>query len=400
MARPRILLAWELGGGLGHLAPLRVLARHLQARGWDCVWAVRDLDAAARYLAVDGAEAIAHLHQAPLAQQAPQHPVNVQLNYASTLFSCGYDEPLTLAVRLKAWCALMQQTGCTRVIANHAPSAVLAARVLGLPSAMTGTGFSVPPALTPLPPYLPEADPTVMLDNEQKITALINQALATLGATALPQLQALFDRSIPGLFTYPETDHYGALRREGHLGLHDLSEGAPVQWGAAREPRVFAMLNPSSGTPALLQALAALPAQVVVKLRGIKPASLAAQQRPGWVVTEQAVSLRQAAESCDVFIGHGAHGATVEALLAGKQLLLLPDQRERLMLAQRLSATGMATNLPVADVATYGAALRRLLDDPAPQATRSFAAHYATLPRQRVLNDWCDAMLAADWSGV
>ncbi|MDO9454187.1 MAG: hypothetical protein Q7J29_15215 [Stagnimonas sp.] len=395
MGRPRILLAWELGGGLGHLAPLRVLARHLQASGWDCIWAVRDLDAAARYLSVDGPEAVAHLHQAPLAQQAPQHPVDVQLNYASTLFSCGYDEPLTLAVRLKAWCALMQQTGCTRVIANHAPSAMLAARVLGLPSAPTGTGFSVPPALTPFPPYLPDANPAVMLDNEHKVTGVINQALATLGADALPQLQALFDGSVAGLFTYPETDHYAALRGKGHLGLHDLSEGAPVQWGVAREPRVFAMLNPSAGTPALLRALAALSAQVVVKLRGIKPASLTALQRPGWVVTEQAVSLRQAAETCDLFIGHGAHGATVEALLAGKRLLLLPDQRERLMLAQRLSATGMATQLPTADVAAYGTALRRLLDESAPQTAVAFAARHARQPRQRILNDWCDAMLAA-----
>ena len=392
-----MLLAWDLGGGLGHLAPLRVLAKHLQARGWDCVWAVRNLDAAARYLAVDGPAAIAHLHQAPLAQQAPQHPVEVQLNYASTLFSCGYDEPLTLAVRLKAWCALMQQTGCSHVIANHAPSAVLAARVLGLPAATTGTGFSVPPALTPFPPYLPDANPAVMLDNEHKVNGLINQALATLGADALPQLQALFDRSVAGLFTYPETDHYGALRDEGHLGLHDLSEGAPVQWGAARAPRVFAMLNPSSGTPALLQALAALPAQVVVKVRGIALSSLSALQRPGWVVTEQSVSLRQAAETCDLFIGHGAHGATVEALLAGKPLLLLPDQRERLMLAQRLTTAGMALSLPTADAATYSATLRRLLDDPAARAAASaFSARYAANPRQRILNDWCDAMLAAE----
>ncbi len=395
MGRPRVLLAWELGGGLGHLAPLRVLARHLQARGWDCVWAVSNLDAATRYLAVDGPEAIAHLYQAPLAQQAPQHPVDVQLNYASTLFSCGYDEPLTLAVRLKAWCTLMQQTGCTRVIANHAPSAVLAARVLGVPSAITGTGFSVPPALTPFPPYLPDANPAVVRDNEHKVTGVINQALATLGAAALPHMQALFDRSVAGLFTYPETDHYGTLRSEGHLGLHDLSEGAPVQWGAAREPRVFAMLNPSAGTPALLQALAALSAQVVVKLRGIKPASLSALQRPGWVVTEQAVSLRQAAETCDLFIGHGAHGATVEALLAGKRLLLLPDQRERLMLAQRLSVTGMATHQSIADVAAYGATLRRLLDDPVPPAAVAFSARHAQQQRQRILNDWCDALLAA-----
>ncbi|MES2884278.1 MAG: nucleotide disphospho-sugar-binding domain-containing protein [Pseudomonadota bacterium] len=396
MARPRILLAWELGGGFGHLAPLRVLARHLKERGWDCFWAVRNLDATARFLAADGNDAIQHLHQAPMVQEAPRRPVDVQLNYASTLFSCGYDDPLTLAVRLKAWAALMQSNGCTRVIADHAPTAVLAARVLGLPTAVAGTGFSVPPLQTPFPAYLPQAKAEVMLDNEQKITGIINQALILLGAAPIRSLQDLFKDCFTGLFTYPETDRYGEHRSTGHLGLHDLSHGAPVRWGSGRERKVFAILNPSPGTDALLTALAALPVQALVKVRGIAPEKLVPLQRPGWVVTDQPVAVRAAVENSDLFVGHAAHGSTVEALLAGKPQLMLPDQRERLMLAQRLTSLGVGLSLPKADAASHGATLRRLLDDPAPRAAAAtVATRYAAHPRQRILNDWCDAALAA-----
>ena len=396
MARPRILLAWELGGGLGHLAPLRVLSRHLKTRGWDCVWAVRNLDATTRFLAADGNEAIQHLHQAPIAQDEPRHPVAVQLNYASTLFSCGYDDPLPLAVRLKAWAALIERSGCMRIIADHAPSAVLAGRLLGLPVAVSGTGFSVPPRITPFPGYLPEADAAVMLENERKITTIINQALALLGAAPLAQLQDLFAGCFNGLFTYPETDRYGEHRGAGHLGLHDLSHGAPVLWGNSREPKVFAMLNPAPGTEALLTALAALPVQALVKVRGIAPEKLAALKRPGWVVTDQAVSVRHAMENCDLFIGHGAHGSVVEALLAGKPQLMLPDQRERLMLAQRLTSIGVGLSLPKADASTYGSTMRQLLDNPAPRAAAAaVAARHAGQARGRILHDWCDAALAA-----
>lgn len=395
MSRPRILLAWELGGGLGHLAPLRVLAEHLRERGWDCVWAVRNLDAAARFLVGEGAAAIHQLHQAPLAQQPPQHPLDVQLNYASTLFSCGYDDPLTLAVRLKAWCALLRQSGCVRVIANHAPSALLAGRALGLPVAWCGTGFTVPPAVRPFPPYVPQASAAVMQDNEQKVAGIVNQALRALGAPELPQLQDLFTGSPPGLFTYVETDHFAEHRTAGHLGLHDLSTGNELDWGPGRRPRVFAMLNPSPGTAALLSALQALPAQVLVKTRDLAAPPLDALQRPGLVITQQAVRLRQAMESCDVSVGHGAHGATVEALLAGKPQLLLPDQRERQLLATRMVAMGAAVSLPNADAAGYATALTTLIEDPqARAAATGFAARHASQDRSRILQDWCDTVLA------
>ena len=46
----RILLTWELGGGLGHLMNLRPLAEGLTRRGHRVVAALRDLSSARQFL--------------------------------------------------------------------------------------------------------------------------------------------------------------------------------------------------------------------------------------------------------------------------------------------------------------------------------------------------------------
>ena len=48
---PTVLLAWELGGGLGHFMNLRPLAEGLRRRGHRVVAALRDLSVARRFLA-------------------------------------------------------------------------------------------------------------------------------------------------------------------------------------------------------------------------------------------------------------------------------------------------------------------------------------------------------------
>ena len=47
---PRVLLAWEFGAGLGHLACLRAVGERLHAQGTEVVVAVRQPAQAQRYL--------------------------------------------------------------------------------------------------------------------------------------------------------------------------------------------------------------------------------------------------------------------------------------------------------------------------------------------------------------
>ena len=384
----RILLAWELGAGFGHLAPLRALGRSLAARGHDCRFAVRELDSAEAM----GLAQYGPLLAAPLSLGVIRDPVRVQSSYATLLHQCGFDQVDALAGRLRAWRQLLIDHRSDAVIVDHAPTALLAAHSLGLPMAATGTGFTVPPPLAPMPafPGLP-ASAQLLADNEARVLSVINAALARFGAAPLAALRQLFTGVHLGLKTYPELDHYGLSRDADCIGLPDFSSGLRVDWHAGPGPRIVAYLRPFRGLEALLDALARLPAQVLVRIAERPASALKRYRRPGLAIIEQNVWLRQAAESCDAFINYGAHGATAEMLLAGKPCLLLPYTMEQRLLAGRAAALGAAVVPDERERQQPAAALRRLLDDPQPrQAAAAFAQRYAGRDRSRIIDDWLD----------
>ncbi|MDP3858878.1 MAG: hypothetical protein Q8Q73_14065 [Stagnimonas sp.] len=389
----RILLAWELGAGYGHLMPLRAIAEQLRARGHGCAFAVRELDGAERL----GLHRFGPVYPAPLAVGRIRNPVRVQTSYASLLHNCGFDQEDALAGRLRAWRELMILSGCSAVLVDHAPTALLAARSLDLPAAATGTGFTLPPPASPLPAFPGlRLGANVLTRNEEQVLRLVNAALGRFGAAPLTSLRQLFDGVLAGLKTYPELDHYGLPRAASYLGLPDFSSGLEVDWGPSGEKRVLAYLRPFDGLEPLLDALARLPAQVLVRIAELDPARLAPYQRPGLVFIDRDIWLRQAVEGCDIFVNYGAHGATAEALLAGKPVLLLPYTMEQRLLAERARQLGAAVVLNGKAHQNPAAALRQLLEDDSLRAAAGrFAAHHADQDRRRIVPDWLERWLAA-----
>lgn len=385
-----ILLATELGHGQGHLAPLGAIATHLTARGQPCLLATHQPEVAETL----GLHRVMPILPAP-AGVAGAQAVRLQASYASLLHDCGWHSATALAGRLRAWCSLLRLSAARAVLVDHAPTALLAARVLGLPAAALGTGFSLPPLQSPFPAYpgVPAREQRLR-DNEARVLDVANQALAALGAEPLPQLQSLFAGVELGLKTYPELDHYGIGREANYLGLPDFSSGVAVDWGQTREPRLFAYLRAGDGLEPLLAALHASRAQVLVRLADVPRAVVARYERPGLRILDRNVWLRQALETCDAFIGSGSHGAVAEALLAGKPCLIQHFQMEQRLLAERVAAFGAGLVLAPNQPETFGASLQRLLDDVSlHEAARQFAARHAGQDRQRILPQWVDGWL-------
>ncbi|WP_133164345.1 glycosyltransferase [Solimonas fluminis] len=384
---PPILLAAELGHGQGHLAPLGAIAAHLASRGQSCLLATHQPEMAETL----GLHRHASILPAPTGMAGPQ-AVRLQASYASLLHDCGWHSPVALAGRLRAWCSLLQFSSAQALLVDHAPTALLAARVLRLPAAALGTGFSLPPLHNPFPAY-----PTIpareerLRDNEARVLLVVNEALAALRAEPLPNLQSLFSGVELGLKTYPELDHYGSVREANYIGLPDFSSGLAVDWGKTRGPRLLAYLRAGDGLESLLAALQAAPAQVLVRLADLPRATVAHFERPGLRILDRNVWLRQAMESCDAFVGSGSHGAVAEALLAGKPCLIQHFQMEQRLLAERVASFGAGLVLAPDQPDSFGPALQRLLDDPTlHQAARRFAARYAGRNRQRILPQWVD----------
>ena len=112
------------------------------------------------------------------------------------------------------------------------------------------------------------------------------------------------------------------------------------------------------------------------------------------ILVDRDVWMRQAMESCDVFVGSGSHGAVAEALLAGKPCLIQHWQMEQRLLAESVARFGAGLVLAPDQPQTFAPALQRLLEDDRLRRTaQGFAARYADRDRRLILPQWVDGWM-------
>ena len=138
MVAKTVLLAWELGSGLGHVMPLRRIATRLLRQGIRIIAVLKDVSSA-RWL--DGLDADV--------MQAPVWPVTFKSDaerarlssatLADSLADFGLADEEALRILLTAWSHLFDLIRPDLVIADFAPAAALTARGR-LPLALVGNG--------------------------------------------------------------------------------------------------------------------------------------------------------------------------------------------------------------------------------------------------------------------
>ena len=94
----RIVIAWEFGGGLGHLMYNLPLAKILQERGHEVFCLMKNVVDAQKTLGTHGIKTL----QAPVWQVKIKQLENT-FNYAETLFNKGYLVEGALLSITKAW---------------------------------------------------------------------------------------------------------------------------------------------------------------------------------------------------------------------------------------------------------------------------------------------------------
>ena len=197
----RVLCCWELGGGFGHLFRLAPIGLELARRGCQVVYAIPDV---ARGAALLQTHAYRILH-APV-WQAPPKEHSLSQTYSKNLLRNGYWHRESLRNQLQGWLALFDDAQPDVILAEHAPSALLAARKAGLPRVAMGTGFSLPPLTAPMPglqPWftLPER---YLIKSEKEFLECVNPVLRDLGASALTAVADVFEGAIQLLCTLLE----------------------------------------------------------------------------------------------------------------------------------------------------------------------------------------------------
>lgn len=385
-----ILYAWEFGANLGHVGAFMPLARSLRDQGHAVHWAVTQPAAVGDFLAAQNFACVA----APVAPELPRP--GPPLSYADILLRFGYADAKALFGLVGVWMELMRLTGAQLVMADHAPTAVLAARILGLPVMLFSNGFTVPPRRSPLPNMRPwaEVSQQVLVDLDAAALRNINLVLGRFGLAPLEHLANLFDVAEESLVSFPELDHYADRGPARYWGsLPSAGGGAKLQWpdgpdGAGGSKRIFAYLRREAvHAESALTALHALGHPTLIYFPEVAAEFVARFSAPHLRFAAQAADIEQMTAEADLAVTYSSLATTTAFLLAGKPLLLLPTHLEQFLVARRVVEMGAgAVVSPEAPVGDLAPMLAELLNNPTyRQNAQGFADKYAKFDQQAVI---------------
>jgi hypothetical protein len=402
----RFLFAWELGGGLGHLSHVVAAAQALRAAGHHSALALRDL----RGLAVVEPGADITVWQAPVCIHRYDGLAEPPLNYAEVLMRFGYLDKGMLLGQVRGWRQLVQATNPDIVVADHAPTAILAAKTLGMRCAVLGNAFTVPPLVSPTPNMRSwlELPPARLPSSDRSVLDTINHVLTSFGVPAFEHLHELFAIDDIVITNFPELDHYAPLRTAadrqritfcGPISAH-TGDVVPPAWPAtpdgAGAKRIFAYLKPEyPHLAATLNALAGSGQPCVIYGLGAGSAAAPAGAANLFFST-QPVDVEKAGEECAMGICH-AGGISAILLQMGRPLLMLPTQLEQYLAGIRVFnlGAGLVIN-PEEKQPDIAGALGRLLAEPQfTERAAEFAVRYRDWSPDRIIANTVARLISA-----
>jgi UDP:flavonoid glycosyltransferase YjiC (YdhE family) len=339
-ATGQVVYAWELGMDLGHIMRFLPLALKLRDRGQSVAFAIRDLQHAESAIGQQGFP----VYQAPIWMAMPKNLKNPPLNYAEIILRYGFMTATGLKGLVKAWRALFQALDAELIVADHSPSALLAAHTMDLKRVTIGHGFFSPPQISPTPnmrPWLKVSEDRLKAADALAL-ANANRVIVDLGGKPLQMLSELFRVDAEFLCTFPELDHYPNRSGAHYWGPgFNIKEGKSIDWPRGDAPAVFAYLKTSyRDHEKVLSTLAGMDLRVIAYTPGLPPKIAQKYASEKMVISGEPVRLAGIRDQCNLAICHAGMGTVAAFLLAGTPLLLLPTQLEQLLVSRRVEALG------------------------------------------------------------
>lgn len=372
----RILFAWELGKGFGHLAPYLELVRALRKRNHQVVFAARDVGNTERIFGADGVMIL----QAPIMMHPINNPYRVQYNFSHLMHNIGFAEVRSLFGLCKAWRHIYQYVRPDLVLFDHSPTAMLAAKTFPWKRIVSGSGFLIPPAEQPLPlmRYWQKYDEKKLAEEEAAVLANMNRVLEAFKVPPLKSVAQLYDADDQFLLSFKELDHYPARAGGSYLGMFSPpNHGVPPVWPANFERKVFAYLHPYKTIVPLIETLAQGKFCTIVYGAELPEALRKKYQSDKVIFSMQPLDVKRVAAECNFAITNGTFGTTAAFLLYGKPVFTIPTNLERVMVARRVVAIGAGIAVEPAKPEKLKPALRAMFSSDAYlAAARKFADTY------------------------
>jgi UDP:flavonoid glycosyltransferase YjiC (YdhE family) len=373
---PRVAFSWELGGEFGHAMSCAGMARALHARGHRIALIFREL----RQLAHHPETSAYDLFTGPVfpSEGAGMSP---PASLAEILLGCGYSNPQWLAQALREWIRLLREWAPDILVADYAPTALLAARVLGLPRVSMGISFAVPPPFSPLPPFrfddMPAPERVAATDAHA--LANVNAALGAIGAPPLRALYEQFETDEDFLCTFPELDAYGNRPTARYWGPRFRDDaGVSVHWPAGQGKRILVYLKRNQPqVDRVIDLLAASPHRVAAFIPELEAPRRDRLRGPTRIVADKPIRYGPLIADCDLFISQAGSAATGLVALGVPQLMF-PVHYEQYLTARRIDMMGAGiTVMPGASAEALAAAFANVLRNPRfPANAKAFAKHY------------------------
>ena len=393
----RILFAWELGKGFGHLAPYIDLVDGLQKRGHQVVFAARDVGNTER---IFGSKGVVIL-QAPVMMHNVANPYRVQYNFSHLLHNIGFAEARSIFGLVKSWRHVYKYAQPDVVLFDHSPTALLAAKPYKFKRIVSGSGFLIPPASQPLPlmRYWQQYDKERLAKEEAMLLANINRIQEGLKLPPLGSVSAIYDADKHFLLSFKELDHYPDRPDGNYVGMFSPPEHgiAPV-WPGNLPRKVLAYLHPFRQIGEMLGTLAKGNFSTIVYGPEIPDTVKKKIDSERLSFSAQPLDIKRVAAECNFAVTNGTFGTTAAFLLYGKPVLAVPTNLERVMVARRLVAVGAGLAVRQDKPENLAKAISTILSSGKfAAAAEKFGSRYAGLSQQwqtQQMLDAIDALLA------
>ncbi|MFA5394399.1 MAG: glycosyltransferase [Methanogenium sp.] len=287
-----------------------------------------------------------NLFQAPEKKWKSEDFANKQISYSSIIQNASvkdFDSCLSL---VEGWRSIFLSVCPHLVIVESSPTALMALKTIPnkIRTIITGTGFSIPPNRNPFPNLKPWiAQQTDFRKLEEDLLFIINKIMKYYRVHKLTKMSNLYDADFTILKTLPELDPYPNRNNPFYYGSWPSNEGENFEY--KKGSRIFVYLNKKflhqNTLMLLLEALSTIKGiNSVVYIEDLPNELKKKYSHPSIQYFDRPINISKALGETHLAITHAGLNTTINFLLNGTPVLMIPEYLEQFITAKLVDKMG------------------------------------------------------------